>query len=160
MEKRGPKIPICRRVRQGDPLSLKLFLAVLQLIFDHRNWQSDGITVNQRQLTHLRIADDIVLFAETSKKLEKMICSLSDECEKVGPKMNEDKTKVMTNSNTNSISLHGEPLEYVSKYTYLGKQITFRDNNDEEETERRVNMSWKNFWSLKEILKCTFPLHL
>ncbi|CAG5026746.1 unnamed protein product [Parnassius apollo] len=71
LETRGLDIPICRGVRQGDPLSPKLFIMVLQYIFDNLNWQLDGIRVNQDQLTHLRFADDFVLFAETSKRLEK-----------------------------------------------------------------------------------------
>ncbi|CAG5038820.1 unnamed protein product [Parnassius apollo] len=108
LETRGLDIPICRGVRQGDPLSPKLFIMVLQYIFDNLNWQSEGIRVNQDQLTHLRFADDIVLFAETSKRLEKMISILSDESEKVGFKMNENKTKILTNSLTKPIT-NGKP---------------------------------------------------
>lgn len=161
LERRGANIPICRGVRQGDPLSPKLFIAVLQLIFDKLDWSSNGINVNGKRLTHLRFADDIVLFSETSQNLEEMINSLNEESEKVGLKMNQDKTKVMTNSNTNEISLYrNKPLEYVTSYIYLGKLVSFRDSNIEEEVERRVNMSWKKFWSLKEILKGCFPLHL
>lgn len=75
----------------------------------------------------------------------------------------------MTKSSTNKISLYGKPLEYIYKpleymysYRYLGKSIAFKNNKDEEEVERRINiiMSWKKFWSWKEILKGSFPLHL
>lgn len=68
---------------------------VLQLIFNNLNWQSEGMKVNKDRLTHLRFADDIVLFADTSKKLEKIISTLNEESEKVGLKMNEDKTKTL-----------------------------------------------------------------
>lgn len=131
LERRGANIPICRGVRQGNPLSLKLFIAVLQLVFDNLHWLSNGINVNGKQLTHLRFADDIVLLSETSQSLDKMINSLSQESEKVGLKMNQDKTKVMTNSRTDKISLYDKPLEYVTSYIYLGK--LFRNNNVEEE---------------------------
>lgn len=160
LETRGPDIPICRGVRQGDPLSPKLFIMVLQHIFDNLNWQSEGIRINQDRLTHLRFADDIVLFAETSKKLEDMIRTLNEESEKVGLEMNESKTKILTNSRTNIIYLKGKPLEYVKNYIYLGKQLSFEDRNEELEVERRINMSWKKFWTLKEILKGEFPVHL
>lgn len=62
----------------------------------------------------------------------------------------------MTKSSTNKISLYGKPLEYIYKpleymysYRYLGKSIAFKNNKDEEEVERRINiiMSWKKFWS-------------
>ncbi|XP_052746684.1 succinate dehydrogenase [ubiquinone] flavoprotein subunit, mitochondrial-like [Bicyclus anynana] len=97
LEVRGPDIPIFRGVRQGDPFPPKLFILVfVQQIFDNINCQSMGIRVNQARLTHLRFADDIVLFAETSKELEVMINILNKESEKVGLKMNENKrvTKV------------------------------------------------------------------
>ncbi|KAJ8727495.1 hypothetical protein PYW07_001614 [Mythimna separata] len=160
LETRGPVIPICRGVRQGDPISPKLFIMVLQHIFDNLDWQLEGIRVNQDRLTHLRFADDIVLFAETSKRLEKMISTLNEESEKVGLKMNETKTKIMTNSNINPINLNGKPLEYVNNYIYLGKQLSFEDKSEELEVDRRINMSWKKFWSLKEILKGKYPVHL
>lgn len=160
LETRGPDIPICRGVRQGDPLSPKLFIMVLQHIFENINWQSEGIRVNQNRLTHLRFADDIVLFADTSKALEKMISTLNAESNKVGLIMNESKTKIMTNSHPKIILMNGKPLEYVTKYIYLGKQLSFEDRNEELEVQRRIDMSWKKFWSLKEILKGEFPLHL
>lgn len=160
LETRGPDIPIRRGVRQGDPLSPKLFIMVLQHVFDNLNWQAEGIRINKDRLTHLRFADDIVLFSETSKGLERMITSLNEESEKVGLKMNENKTKIVTNDYINAIYLKGKPLEYVSNYIYLGKQLSFDDKNEELEVERRINMSWKKFWSLKEILKGEFPLYL
>ncbi|KAA5570543.1 hypothetical protein F3G14_19155, partial [Acinetobacter baumannii] len=109
LETRGPDIPIRRGVRQGDPLSPKLFIMVLQHVFDNINWQAEGIRINKDRLTHLRFADDIVLFSETSKGLERMITSLNEESEKVGLKMNENKTKIVTNHYINAIYLKGKP---------------------------------------------------
>lgn len=160
LETRGPNIPIRRGVRQGDPLSPKLFISVLQHIFSNINWKLEGIRVNQERLTHLRFADDIVLFAETSKRLENMINILNEESENVGLKMNENKTKILSNSHTNAIYLNGKLIEYVNNYIYLGKQLSFEDRKEELEVERRINISWKKFWALKEILKGEFPLHL
>lgn len=52
----------------------------------------------------------------------------------------------MTSSYLYSIKLEGEILEYVNKYIYLGKEISFQDKNEEEEIKRRINMSWKKDW--------------
>lgn len=62
--------------RQGDPLSPTLFLAVLEMIFKNLEWRNVGITINGRTLTHLRFADNIVLFAKTPDDLSKMINDL------------------------------------------------------------------------------------
>lgn len=106
-------------MRQGDPLSPKLFIVVLQQIFDNLDWQTNGIIVDGSRLTHLRFADDIVLFSESSEQLETMLSALSEESEKVGLKMNVDKTKIMTNRTENIVNLNGKPLEYVKKYIYI-----------------------------------------
>lgn len=74
--------------------------------------------------------------------------------------MNKDKTKVMTNSYTRTITLEGNTLEYVNNFIYLGKELSFEDKSEEKEIERRINIGWKKYWSLKEIIKGKYPLHL
>lgn len=149
LEKRGVENPIRRVVRQGDPISPKLIIAVLRSIFGQLNWDREGILIAGNHLNHLRFPDDIVLFAETSRRLEENIFSLNSASEKVGLNMNKSKTKILTNSTKNVIYLKGMRLEYVTSYTYLGKQISFNDKNIEEEVDRRIAKGWKNFWSIK-----------
>lgn len=76
-------------------------------------------------LSYILFSGDIVLFAETNEKLEKIINILSEESEKVGLKMNQDKTKVMTNSSTDKISLYGKPMIRVRKQLYISRKINF-----------------------------------
>lgn len=55
--------PIIRGVRQGDPLSPKLFLAVLEYIFRRLEWCKYGLNIGGVQLDHLRFADDLILIS-------------------------------------------------------------------------------------------------
>ncbi|CAK1582177.1 unnamed protein product [Parnassius mnemosyne] len=160
LERRGDQIKIERGVRQGDPLSPKLFIAVLENIFKHLNWTKYGININGRRLNHLRFADDIVIFAETAKQLNDMLYSLDQESSKVGLDMNVSKTKIMTNSLNVPINIKGNNIEYVINYIYLGKQISFMKTNNEDEVERRKNIAWRKFWSLKEILKGKYSMKI
>lgn len=66
---------------------------------------------NGRRLTHLRLPDDLAIFVETNDKLDEMISTLREESEKVGLIMNQDITKLMTNSKTACIKLFGKQLE-------------------------------------------------
>lgn len=160
LETRGDPIHIERGVRQGDPLSPKLFIAVLENIFRQLDWAKKGIRIGNRYLSHLRFADDIVILAETPKDLETMIESLDQESSRVGLEMNASKTNIMTNSRKRTITVKGNRIEYVDSYIYLGKQVSFNKKNNEEEVTRRVNLTWRRFWSLKEVLKGNYNLHM
>ncbi|CAH2088198.1 unnamed protein product [Euphydryas editha] len=160
LEVRGDEIKIARGVRQGDPLSPKLFIAVLQCIFSKLNWISEGISINNERLTHLRFADDIAIFAETPEKLENMISQLNKESKQVGLYMNLSKTKIMTNGRKRKIMLDNVELEYVEQYVYLGKQVSFSKTNNEDEVNRRITCSWNKYWAHKEILKGNYDLDM
>ncbi|CAF4821695.1 unnamed protein product [Pieris macdunnoughi] len=73
------------------------------MIFRNLEWRDMGITINGRALTHLRFADDIVLFAKTPADLSKMINDLASESAKAGLKLNPEKTKIMTNGNKDPV---------------------------------------------------------
>ncbi|GBO99447.1 Putative uncharacterized transposon-derived protein F52C9.6 [Eumeta japonica] len=115
---------------------------------------------NKRLLPkHLRFADDIVILAEAPKDLGHMT---NIESSKVGLEieieMNINKTKIMCNSHKKSISLNGTTVEYVDRYTYLGKQVSFSKTSSEEEITRRAKITWKQYWSSKEILKGDYSI--
>lgn len=160
LENRGEVISIERGVRQGDPLSPKLFIAVLENIFRKLDWSNKGVLINGCYINHLRFADDIVIISETFKDLEEMMRSLDDESSSIGLEMNVNKTKIMTNSHKRYIEIKGNNIEYVNNYIYLGKQVSFNKYNNEEEITRRINITWKKFWSLKEVLKGNYSQHL
>ena len=125
----------------------------MQCIFSKLNWTSEGIPINNERLTHLRFTDDIVIFAETPKKLENMIAQLNTESKHVGLHMNLSKTKIMTNGKRGKIMLDGVELEYVEQYVYLSKQVSFAKTRNEDEVNRRITCSWSKYWAHKEILK-------
>lgn len=152
LEKEGPEFPIRRGVRQGDPLSPKIFCSVLEMIFRNIDWKEEGIKINGEYLSHLRFADDVVVFAETSLKLEEMLRNLAFESKKVGLSLNASKTKIITNGEEQTITVDETKIEYVKEYIYLGQSIAFEDHT-EKEIDRRVAIAWKKFWGLKEIMK-------
>lgn len=152
LEALGKEFQIQRGVRQGDPLSPKLFSAVLENVFRNLDWEHLGLNIDGRKLNHLRFADDLVLLEESPKKLQEMIRTLNTESAKVGLKMNITKTKLMTNSKMEPIDVEEQQLEYVDEYCYLG-QIISPINQTTKEINKRIASGWRRYWSLKEIVK-------
>ncbi|KAI8422947.1 hypothetical protein MSG28_014050 [Choristoneura fumiferana] len=152
LETKGDQFPINRGVRQGDPLSPKLFNAVLEYIFRKLDWENYGININGSRLNHLRFADDIVLLEEDPNKLEHLLKTLAEGSRDVGLEMNTNKTKLMTNSSEVNIEVNGNMLEYVKEYTYLGQIISPEDSMSKE-INKRIACGWRKYWSLKEIMK-------
>jgi hypothetical protein len=64
-----------RGVRQGDPISPKLFTCLLEILFRKLNWNQErvGVNINRRRLSNLRFADDIVIFAKSTTELQEMM---------------------------------------------------------------------------------------
>lgn len=148
LETKGHSFPINKGVRQGDPLSPKLFNAVLEHVFRGLDWDNYGLNINGKQLNHLRFADDIIILEEDPKKLEHMIKDLDEKSRVVGLEMNTNKTKLMTNS----IEVNGIKFEYVTEYVYLGQIISPEDYMTKE-ISKRIASGWKKYWALKEIVK-------
>lgn len=154
LERIGEEFAIKKGVRQGDPLSPKLFSAVLENIIRQLEWDNFGIKINGSKLHHLRFADDLILFAENSTTLQSMLLQLTSESKKAGLLINIDKTKVMTNMPTLEIKVNEDQIEYVDEYIYLGQVISVK-NQLVKEIQRRISITWKRYWSLKEIMKST-----
>jgi hypothetical protein len=76
LEKTGDSFEVKRGVRQGDPLSPKIFNAVLQMVFSMLEWESKGLNVNNRRISNLRFADDVTLLSESKDELVEMIGEL------------------------------------------------------------------------------------
>lgn len=160
LETVGPSFPIKRGVRQGDPISPKIFIALLESVIHKLNWSNQGLYIKGKYLSHLRFADDLVLLSETSSQLQHMIVTLHIASRQVGLEMNFTKTKIMSNYIKTNIKIECETIEYVEKYTYLGKQIGFSRDSNELEVERRVKNTWSKYWSFKEVFKSDIPLKL
>ncbi|PZC85873.1 hypothetical protein B5X24_HaOG215235 [Helicoverpa armigera] len=128
LEALGEEFPIRRGVRQGDPISPKLFSAVLEMVFRNLDWTNKGLNINGEYLTHLRFADDLIIFSECPKALEIMLQQLADESGKAGLTMNLAKTKIMSNSSqTVTIKVDEEEIAYVHEYVYLGQLVSTTD---------------------------------
>ena len=75
-----------------------------------------GIKIAGRNINNLRYADDTTLMAETEKELKSLLMKVKEESEKVGLKLNIQKTKIMASGPTTSWERDGEPVETVSDY--------------------------------------------
>ena len=83
-----------------------------------------GIKITGRNINNLRYADDTTLMAE-SKELKSLLKKVKEESEKVGLKLNIQKTKIMVLSGPiTSWEIDGETVETVSDFTFLGSKIT------------------------------------
>jgi len=145
---------IMKGVRQGDPISPKLFTAALEDVFHNLDWQSKGIAVDGEHLTHLRFADDILLLSHQPQELQTMMQELDRESRKAGLNMNIKKTKVMMGDRTqeHKITVQGIDIETVDSYIYLGKRISLK-NDTPGEVNRRIQLAWVKFGKLDFIFR-------
>ena len=145
------KIPIRRGVRQGDSISPKLFTLALEDIFKNLHWEKKGINIFGVFLSHLRFADDIILFSSDVQELREMIEQLNANSKAVGLKMNLVKTKILSSENVH-IEIENQILEVVDHYVYLGHNIKLGKDNQTSEIKRRVGLTWAAFGKLRFIL--------
>ena len=93
-----------------------------------------GIKVAGRNINNLRYAGDTTLMAE-SEELKSLLRKVKEESEKVGLKLNIQKTKVMTSGPITSWQIDGETMETVRDFTFLGSKIT-EDGDSSHEIKR------------------------
>ena len=77
-----------------------------------------------RNINNLRYADDTTLMAESEKELKSLLMKVKEESEKVGLKLNIQKTKIMASSPITSWQIDGETMEIVTDFIFLGSKIT------------------------------------
>ena len=82
-----------------------------------------GIKIAGRNISNLRYADDITLMAQSEEELKNLL-KVKEESEKVGLKLNIQKTKIMTSGPITSREIDGETVETVSDFIFLGSKIT------------------------------------
>ena len=83
-----------------------------------------GIKIAGRNINHLRYADNTTLMAESEEDLKSLLMKVKEESEKVGLKLNIQKTKIMASSPITSWEVDGETVETVSDFIFLGSKIT------------------------------------
>ena len=83
-----------------------------------------GFKIAQRNINNLRYADDTTLIAESKEELKSLLMKVKEESEKVGLKLNIQKTKIMASGPITSWEIDGETVETVSDFIFLGSKIT------------------------------------
>ena len=80
----------------------------------------DGVKISGRNINNLRYADDTTLMAESEEELESFLMKVKEESEKVGLKLNIQKTKIMASCPITSWQIDGETVESVADFIFLG----------------------------------------
>ena len=110
-----------------------------------------GIKITGRNLNNLRYADDTSLMAE-SEELNSLLMNVKEESEKVGLRLNIQKTKIMASGPITSWEIDGETVETVSEFIFFGSKIT-ADGDCSHEIKRRLLLGRKVMTNLDSIFK-------
>ena len=110
-----------------------------------------GIKIAGRNINNLRYADDTTLMAE-SEELKSLLMKVKGESEKVGSKLNIQKTKILASGLITSWGIDGETVETVSDFIFGGSKIT-SDGDCSHEIKRRLLLGRKVITKLDSILK-------
>ena len=86
-----------------------------------------GIKIAGRNINNLRYADDTTLMAESEEELKSLLMKVKEESEKVGLKLNSQKSKIIASGPITSWQIDGETLETVIDFIFLGSKITADD---------------------------------
>ena len=111
-----------------------------------------GIKIAGRNINNLRYADDTTLMAESEEELKSLLMKVKEESEKVGLKLNTQKTKIMASSPITSWEIDGETVEIVSDFTLGGFKIT-ANGDCSHEIKRPLLLGRKFMTKLDSIFK-------
>ena len=111
-----------------------------------------GIKIAGRNTNNLRYADDTILMAESEEELNSLLMKVKEESEKVGLKLNIQKTKIMASGSITSWGIDGEKAETVSDFILGGLKIT-ADGDCSHEIKRRLLLGRKVMTNLGSIFK-------
>ena len=111
-----------------------------------------GIKITRRNINNLRYAYDTTLMAESQEELKSLLMKVKEESEKVGLKLNIQKTKIMASSPITSWQIDGVTMEIVIDFIFLGSKIP-ADGDCSHEVKRRLLLGRKAMTNLDSILK-------
>ena len=145
---------IGKGVCQGCILSLCLFNLYAEYIMRDTGLEEAqaGIKIAGRNISNLRYADDTTLMAESEEELKSLLMKVKEESEKVGLKINIQKTKIMASGLITSWEIDGETVETVSDFILGGSKIT-ADGDCSHEIKRCLLLGRKVMTNLDSILK-------
>ena len=155
----------CRQIlyllsHQGSSWLCRLFAAPLYLTYmqstscEMPGWieAQAGIKIARRNINNLRYADDTMLIAESKEELKSLLMKVKDDSENTGLKLKIQKTKILASGPITSWQIHGETMETVTDFTFLGSKIT-ADGDHSHEIKRRLLLGRKAMTILDSILK-------
>ena len=116
------------------------------------NEKQAGIKIAGRNINNLRYADDTTLMAESKEELKSLLMKVKEESEKLGFKLNIQKTKIMAFGPITSWEIDGETVETVSDFILGGSKIT-ADGDCSHEIKRHLLLGRKVMTNLDSILK-------
>ena len=111
-----------------------------------------GIKIAGRNINNLRYADDNTLTAESEEELKSLLMKVKEESEKVGLKLNIQKTKIMASGPITSWQIDGETMETVTDFIFWGSKIT-ADGDYSHKIERCLLLGRKVMTNLDCVLK-------
>ena len=111
-----------------------------------------GIKFAARYINNVRFADDATLMTESEEELKSLLMKVKEESEKVGLKLNIQKTKIMTSGPITSWQIDGETVETVTDFIFLGSKIT-ADGDCIHEMKRHLLLGRKAMTNLDSMLK-------
>ena len=111
-----------------------------------------GIKIAGRNINNFRYADDTTLMGESEEELKSLLIQVKEESEKVGPKLNIQKMKIMASGPMTPREIDGETVETVSDPTLGGSKIT-ADGDCSHEIKRRLLLGRKVMTNLESIFK-------
>ena len=110
------------------------------------------IKIAGRNINNLRYADDTTFMAESEEELKTLLMKVKEETEKVGLKLNIQKTKIMASSPITSWQTDGETVETVADFNFMGSKIT-ADSDCSHEIKTCLLLRRKVMTNLDSILK-------
>ena len=111
-----------------------------------------GIKIAGRNINSLIYADDITLMAKSEEELKSLLMKVKEESEKVGLKLNIQKTMIMASGPITSWQIDGQTVETVDDFIFLGSKIT-ADGDCSHEMKRHLVLGRKAMTNLDSILK-------
>ena len=111
-----------------------------------------GIKIAGRNINNLRYADDTTLMAESEEELKSLLMKVKEESEKVGLKLNIQKTKIMASGPITSWQIDGETMKTVTVFIFWSSKIT-ADGDSSHEIKRHLLLGREAMTNLHSILK-------
>ena len=111
-----------------------------------------GMKISRGNINNFRHADDTTLMAESEKEPKSLLMKVKEESEKVGLKLNIQKTKIMASSPITSWQMDGETVETVADFIFLGSKIT-ADDDCSHEIKRHLLLGRKVMTNVDSVLK-------